>query len=263
MSTAKVVEVSGLGTRLGGQWLLRGLDMVLRRGETLALIGPSGGGKSLLLRQILGLLEPDEGQVGVFGIPMHGLADDDRRRISRRSGVLFQQGALFSALTIYDNIAFPIRELRRDGLTISEAMVDDLVRLKLAMVGLKPEVASQLPSELSGGMVKRAALARALALDNELLFLDEPTSGLDPASARDFDELYRELHEEMGLSGLIVTHDRNTLAAVADRVAVLGEGRILTSGTPTEVADYDHPFTRQFFASRDYRARRPNVREGN
>lgn len=263
MSTANVVEVSGLGTRLGGQWLLRGLDMVLRRGETLALIGPSGGGKSLLLRQILGLLEPDEGQVGVFGLPMHGLGDDDRRRISRRSGVLFQQGALFSALTIYDNIAFPIRELRRDGIAIAEAMVDDLVRLKLAMVGLEPGVAGQLPSELSGGMVKRAALARALALDNELLFLDEPTSGLDPASARDFDELYRGLHEEMGLSGLIVTHDRNTLAAVADRVAVLGEGRILTSGTPAEVAAYDHPFTRQFFASRDYTACPSNEREGN
>lgn len=251
MSTASVVEVSGLGTRMGGQWLLRGVDLVLQQGETLALIGSSGGGKSLILRQILGLLEPDEGQVEVFGMPMHGLAADDRRRISRRSGVLFQQGALFSALTVYDNIAFPIRELRRDGIKIDPVMIDDLVRLKLAMVGLKPEVAGQMPSELSGGMIKRAALARALALDNELLFLDEPTSGLDPASAREFDELYLGLHEEMGLSGLIVTHDRNTLAALADRVAVLGEGRILTTGTPAEVAAYDHPFTRQFFASRD------------
>lgn len=259
MSTAEatdIVAVSGVGTRLGGQWLLRGVDLVLRQGETLAVIGPSGGGKSLILSHMLGLRAPDEGQVEVFGISMQGLTDEDRRRISRRSGVLFQQGALFSALTIYDNIAFPIRELRKDGIRVDEDMIDDLVRLKLSMVGLKPEVAGKLPSELSGGMIKRAALARALALDNELLFLDEPTSGLDPASAREFDELYLGLHEQIGLSGLIVTHDRDTLAALADRVAVLGEGRILTTGTLAEVADYDHPFTRQFFAPRADTGRR-------
>ncbi len=204
----------------------------------------------MLLRYIIGLHEPDEGQIQVFGTPIHHLTEDETRRVSRRWGVLFQQGALFSALTVYDNIAFPIRELRRDGEVVPKAMVDDLVRMKLDMVGLKPEVARQWPSELSGGMVKRAGMARALILDAELLFLDEPTTGLDPAAAGEFTELYLGLRQELNLSGFIITHDLDTLAALADRVAVLVDGRILTTGTLAEVADYDHPFTRQFFAPR-------------
>src|SRR5699024_3697241 len=170
------------------------------------------------------------------------------RQLGRRWGVLFQQGALFSSLSVFDNIAFPIRELRRDGQRVSEAMVTDLVNVKLAAVGLEPDVGHLMPDALSGGMIKRVALARALALDPELLFLDEPTSGLDPASSNDFRRLYAELHKDAGLSGLIVTHDLVTLASVSDQVAVLVDGRILTQGPLEEVRRMSHPFIERFFS---------------
>ncbi|HET7313137.1 ABC transporter ATP-binding protein [Salinisphaera sp.] len=242
-----VVEVADLGARIDKRWLLRGLDLRLEQGETLAVIGTSGGGKSLMLRHLIGLSEPDEGTVDVLGIRISHLDRVQMRQLGRRWGVLFQQGALFSALPVFDNIAFPMRELRRDGLDMPESMIADLVSLKLAAVGLDPEVGPQMPDALSGGMIKRVALARALALDPELLFLDEPTAGLDPASATDFHRLYKHLHKDMGLSGLIVTHDRATLASVADRVAVLDEGRILTVGTLDEVRHVSHPFIERFF----------------
>lgn len=242
-----VVDVAGLGARIDKRWLLRGLDLQLRRGETLAVIGASGGGKSLMLRHIIGLQKPTEGRIDVLGASIGHLNNAEMRRLSRRWGVLFQQGALFSALPVFDNIAFPMRELRRGGLTVPEAMVADLVGLKLSAVGLDPDVGNYMPDELSGGMNKRAALARALALDPELLFLDEPTAGLDPASAHDFHQLYKHLHKEMGLSGLIVTHDRSTLKSVADRVAILVDGRILTVGSLDEVRATSHPFIDRFF----------------
>lgn len=242
------IEVEGLGSRIEGRWILRGLDLRLMRGETLALIGRSGGGKSLLTRHIIALNKPVEGQITVLGAHMGRLDEREQRLLSRRWGVLFQQGALFSALNVFDNIGFPMRELRRDGLDVPEDLVADLVAVKLAAVGLDPDVGNRMPDELSGGMVKRAALARALALDPELLFLDEPTAGLDPAAARDFHHLYGELHKEIGLSGLIVTHNRATLEALADRVAVLLDGKIMTVGPLSQVRQMPHPFIERFFA---------------
>lgn len=253
MSTAPdsdlVVDVRGLGTRIGSNWLLRELDLEVKKGETLAVIGASGGGKSLMLRHIIGLNVPSEGTVDVLGIRLEHLNRSQMRQLGRRWGVLFQKGALFSSLSVFDNIAFPMRELRRDGLHISEAMVADLVSVQLAAVGLEPQVGKQMPDALSGGMIKRVALARALALDPELVFFDEPTAGLDPASTTDFHRLYRDLHKDMGLSGLIVTHDRTTLSAVADRIAVLVDGHILMQGTLAEVRDVSHPFIERFFAT--------------
>lgn len=246
---APVVEIADLGARIDGRWILRGLDLRVERGETLAVIGASGGGKSLMLRHVIGLSEPAAGRIDVLGVRISHLDRTRMRQLSRRWGVLFQQGALFSSLPVFDNIAFPMRELRRDGLDMPDAMIADLVSIKLASVGLAPEVGHQMPDALSGGMIKRVALARALALDPELLFLDEPTAGLDPASATDFHRLYKHLHKDMGLSGLIVTHDRSTLACVADRVAILNEGRILTVGTLEEVRRFPHPFVERFFAT--------------
>lgn len=245
-----VIRVEGLKKQVGETWIHRGVDLEVREGEILAVIGESGGGKTMLLHQIIRLLEPTQGRVHVFGEPVHHLEGYDARRISRRWGVLFQQGALFSALNIFDNIAFPMRELRKDGAHIEESMINDLVRVKLEMVGLEQDVAWKMPAELSGGMVKRAALARALALEADLLFLDEPTAGLDPKSAGDFDELFVELHEELRLSAFMITHDLETLAALADRVAVMVDGRILTAGTLDKVSEYDHPFIKKFFQPR-------------
>ncbi len=245
-----VVEVEGLSTRLNGQWIHRDLDLRMRRGEVLALVGGSGSGKTVLMHQILGLRRPAAGSVRVLGDPIHHLSPAEVRRRGRRWGVLFQQGALFSALNIFDNVAFPMRELRKDGEPIDEGSIRELVFLKLAMVGLEVEDAWKFPSELSGGMTKRAALARALALEAELLFLDEPTTGLDPILAAEFDSLLLELRRELRLSALMITHDLNSLAALSDRVAILGEGRVLTIGTLEEVARFDHPFVRQFFHHR-------------
>jgi phospholipid/cholesterol/gamma-HCH transport system ATP-binding protein len=244
------VEVEDLSTRLNGTWIHRKLNLDIYRGEVLAIIGESGGGKTMLLRQIIRLLSPTEGHIRVFGEPVHHLEGYEARRISRRWGVLFQQGALFSALNIFDNIAFPMRELQKDGEKIDEDMVNDLVRVKLDMVGLKPDVTWKWPSELSGGMVKRAAMERALALEPELLFLDEPSAGLDPIAAKGLDELFVELRRDLNLRALLITHDLETLAGLADRVAVLVEGKILTTGTLEEVSEYDHPFLRQFFDPR-------------
>ena len=245
-----VVRVENLTTRFGDKVIHSGLSIEARANEVLAVIGASGSGKSVLLHQMVGLLTPDAGDIHVLGKRLHHLGNRESRELRRRWGILFQRGALFSALSVADNIAFPLRELRGDGEWIDEATIADLVALKLHMVGLTPEDGAKFPSELSGGMTKRAALARALALEAELLFLDEPTSGLDPVSARSFDTLLRELQSDLGLSIIMITHDLHNLAALADRVAVLADGELLAVDTLEAIAEIDHPFIHDFFRRR-------------
>lgn len=240
-----LIRVDGLGTRFGRQWVLRGIDLEVGRGEILALVGGSGSGKTTLLRQVVGLLRPSEGVISLFGEPQ---GEGDRQTVQarqRRLGMLFQHGALFSALNVFDNVAFPLRELR----VLREADIRELVFAKLGMVELDAAVAWRMPAELSGGMVKRVALARALALDPELLLLDEPTAGLDPDRSGSFVRLIRGLHAALNLTVVFVTHDLDTLAALATRVAVLVEGRILAQGRLDEVVQVDHPFIERFFRS--------------
>ena len=240
-----VIDIRGLVTRFGSNVVHDGLDLALPAGEVLALVGGSGSGKTTLLRQVIGLLRPQQGQIRVFGQPLFSgdaLAD---RQLRRRFGVLFQQGALFSALNVLENIAFPLRELR----WLDRDAINDLVMIKLAMVELEPQHAWLMPAELSGGMIKRVALARALALEPELLLLDEPTAGLDPDSSEAFVALIRRLRDQLGLTVVLVTHDLDTLAALATQVAVLGERRILAYGPLDHVMKHDHPFIRSFFCA--------------
>ena len=240
-----IIEIRGLHTRFGDTVIHNGIDLDVNAGQILGLVGGSGSGKTTLLREIVGLLAPNRGKVNLFG---HPVLDPDpliRRSVRRRFGMLFQQGALFSALSVFDNIAFPLRELR----VLDEGIINDLVHLKLEMVELEPRHAHLMPAELSGGMVKRVALARALSLEPELLVLDEPTAGLDPDLADNFVNLIRMLQHELGFTVVMVTHDLDTLAGLASRVAVLAEQRIIACGSPAEVLAVDHPFIRNFFCS--------------
>ncbi len=239
------IDIRGVWTRYGDAVIHRDIDLSVAAGETLGLVGGSGSGKTTLLREIVGLLEPDAGSVRVFG---HAVLDPDlrvRRMVRRRFGMLFQQGALFSALSVFDNIAFPLRELR----VLDDGLIRDLVLLKLQMVELEPHQGRMMPAELSGGMVKRVALARALALEPELLVLDEPTAGLDPDRGENFVKLIRMLQKELGFTVVMVTHDLDTLAGLATRIAVLADQRIIACGTAAEVVAVDHPFIRNFFCS--------------
>ncbi|HEX7369170.1 MAG TPA: ATP-binding cassette domain-containing protein [Rhodanobacteraceae bacterium] len=245
-----VIEVRGLCKRLGGQPVHRALDLTVKRGELLSVIGASGSGKTTLLQQIIGLMPPDAGSIRVLGKTINHLEQWEARLLRRRWGVLFQQSALFSAMNVYDNLAFPVRELRKEGLDVDEEALREGIALKLHMVGLEPEVAFKYPFELSGGMAKRASLARALMLEAELLFLDEPTSGLDPAAASELDTLLRELHEQLGLTALMITHDIYSVAALSDRIAVLADGKLVTTGNLQEVARFEHPFIMDFFRAR-------------
>jgi phospholipid/cholesterol/gamma-HCH transport system ATP-binding protein len=245
MADGPVIEVRKLSTRFGSVWVHRDLDLAVEAGEMVALVGGSGSGKTTLLRQLLGLLQPTAGEIRLFGAPLFGGGLERERALRRRFGVLFQQGALFSAFNVFDNIAFQLRELQ----CLDEATIRDLVMLKLDLVELLPRHAQLMPAELSGGMIKRVALARALALDPELLMLDEPTAGLDPDRSDGFVRLIRSLGEELGLTVLLVTHDLDTLAALATRVAVLAEQRILAYGPIAEVVRVDHPFVHNFFLS--------------
>ncbi|MEW6164305.1 MAG: ATP-binding cassette domain-containing protein [Pseudomonadota bacterium] len=240
-----VIAIRDLSTRFGEVWVHRHLDLEIAAGEMVALVGGSGSGKTTLLRQIIGLLTPTEGDISLFGEPLFGGGVVRERALRQRFGVLFQQGALFSAFSVFDNIAFPLRELK----TLDEDTIRDLVLLKLEMVELLPRHAALMPAELSGGMVKRVALARALALEPELLLLDEPTAGLDPDRSDSFVRLTRMLGEELGLTVVLVTHDLDTLAALATRVAVLAEQRILAYGPVDGIMRVDHPFIRNFFHS--------------
>jgi phospholipid/cholesterol/gamma-HCH transport system ATP-binding protein len=244
-----VIEVRNLWTRFGRQIVHRGVNLVVYRGEVLSLVGGSGSGKTVLMRQMLGLETPGRGTVHVFGQSLHG-DGGELRGLRNRWGVLFQEGALFSALNVYDNVALPLRELKR----LDESLIRDLVLLKLCMVNIEARHATKMPAELSGGMVKRVALARALALEPELLFLDEPTAGLDPDRSESFVALLKGLQSELGLTVVMITHDLDSLAALSDRVAVLADQKLVAIGRVEEVAAVDHPFIQNFF--RGERARR-------
>jgi len=238
-----IIKVSDIVVGFGDKIILNHLNLDVYRGEILGFVGTSGGGKSVLTRTILGLVPKREGVVEVFGENLDDLNESQRSALERRWGVLFQQGALFSSLTVKQNIQFPLREY----LKLSQRMLDDIAFAKIEMVGLKPDVAEKLPSELSGGMIKRAALARSLALDPEILFLDEPTSGLDPIGAGDFDELIRTLQQTLGLTVFMVTHDLDSLHTVCDRIAALGEGKIIAQGTIDDMMRATHPWLRAYF----------------
>jgi phospholipid/cholesterol/gamma-HCH transport system ATP-binding protein len=240
---APIIRVRGLANRFGTQVVHDGLDLDVRRGEILGVVGGSGTGKSVLLRTIVGLNRPRAGSIEVFGQRIDQLHGQARQAVERRWGVLFQDGALFSSLTVAQNVQAPMKE----HLRLPRALLDGLAAVKISMVGLPPEAGAKYPSELSGGMRKRAGLARALALDPELLFLDEPTAGLDPIGAAAFDELLRRLQRTLGLTVFLVTHDLDTLYAVCDRIAVLAEKRVLVVGTMAEMLRHEHPWIREYF----------------
>ena len=243
-SDAPIVDVKNLWTTFGkGKDAFnvhQDLQFSVQRGEILSLVGGSGSGKTVLLRQILGLMQPSRGTVTVLGRPASEMG---REGAASRVGMLFQQGALFSAFNVLDNVAFALRE---QG-TLPESLVRDAALVKLQMVGLKPEHASRMPADLSGGMIKRVALARALIMDPPLLLLDEPTAGLDPSSSDDFCALLRELHAALHLTVVMVTHDLDTLFALSTRAAVLADKQVLVTGPPQEVAHFAHPFVKHFF----------------
>jgi phospholipid/cholesterol/gamma-HCH transport system ATP-binding protein len=252
------IRVRGLEVAFGERVVMQGLDLDLWRGEVLGFVGASGAGKSVLTRTILGLQRKRAGLIEADGRDLDALSMTERRQVERGWGVLFQQGALFSSLTVRQNIEAPMRE----HLDISASLRAELAMLKLRLVGLPPDAAEKSPSELSGGMIKRAALARALALDPGVLFLDEPTAGLDPISAGAFDELIATLQATLGLTVFMVTHDLDSLYAICDRVAVLGEGRVLAVGTIAELLTSDEPWIREYFHGSRGAGRAPPTRAG-
>lgn len=243
MAGEAIVEVNSICTRFGAAVVHENVSLTVQRGEIFALVGGSGCGKSTLLREIILLQPPQSGSIRVFGQEVLGLDDEAALPLRRRWGVMFERGALFSSLTVLENVGLPLRE----HTDLDDDVIDELAALKIALTGLPPSAGAKFPNELSGGMRKRAALARALALEPELVFLDEPTAGLDPLSASGFDELVKNLKESLGLTIMMVTHDLDLLWRVADRVAVLGENRVLGIGTMTELAQAEHPIIREYF----------------
>jgi phospholipid/cholesterol/gamma-HCH transport system ATP-binding protein len=242
-SNGAVIEINKVSTRFGDHVVHSELDLEVRQSEVFALVGGSGSGKSTLLREMILLHRPDSGSIRVLGVDLNELTDEGALELRRRWGVMFQHGGLFGSLSVNENLGLPLRE--HTGL--DDVLIDEIVAWKLAMTGLEPEVGAQYPSELSGGMMKRASLARALALDPELLFLDEPTAGLDPESAGGVDLLVRKLRDMFGLTIVMITHDLDLLWQVADRVAVLGEGKVQGIGSMSELSHLDNPAIRQFF----------------
>lgn len=238
-----IIRAKDVSVRFGSKQILENLNLDVRRGEILGFVGPSGAGKSVLLRTILGLSAKQSGTIEVFGTDYERAGDTERLAVEQRWGVLFQQGALFSSLTVLENIQVPMREY----LDLSPKLMEELARLKIDLVGLAADAAGKYPSELSGGMIKRAALARALSLDPDIVFLDEPTSGLDPIGAAEFDELIMTLRDTLGLTVYMVTHDLDSLFQACDRIAVLGQRRVLVEGPLETMLEHDDPWVRSYF----------------
>jgi len=238
-----IISVRDVTVAFGEKVVLDKLSLDVLRGEILGFIGPSGSGKSVLMRAILGLTRKRSGRIELFGLDVDKTTDLQRMAIDMRMGVLFQHGALFSALTVLENIQVPMREY----LDLPRRLMDELAMLKIQLVGLPPDAALKFPHQLSGGMIKRAALARALALDPDVVFLDEPTSGLDPIGAAEFDELVGKLRDTMGLTVYMVTHDLDSLFSVCDRIAVLGQKRVIVEGTIEDMLQVEEPWVKSYF----------------
>ncbi len=245
MTSQPAIHIRDLIVGFDDRTVLDGVCVDVNRGEVFGFVGGSGSGKSVLLRTIIGLIQSRAGAIDVLGARLTGASEKERQKVERRWGILFQQGALFSSLNVIENVQFPMREF----LDLSPAMLTEVARLKLDMVGLKATDYTKLPSELSGGMIKRVALARALAMDPELVFLDEPTSGLDPISAGDFDDLIRTLQQTLGITVFMITHDLQSLYTVCDRVGVLAEGKVVAVGTIPEILKSPHPWVQEYFRS--------------
>jgi phospholipid/cholesterol/gamma-HCH transport system ATP-binding protein len=241
-----IVTISDLIVDFGTQRVLDGVNLDVRAGEILGIVGGSGAGKSVLLRTIIGLVRKNSGSIGIFGETVDGLDEAAWRAIEHRWGVLFQGGALFSSLTVRENVEFPMRQLMR----LSDRQMADLAMIKLEMVGLNANDSVKMPSALSGGMTKRVALARALALDPEIVFLDEPTSGLDPITAGEFDRLIRTLQQTLGLTVFMVTHDLESLSTACDRIAALADGKIVAEGPMATMLESQHPWVKAYFGGR-------------
>jgi len=241
-----VLEVQDIVTRFGADVVHDGVSFAVTRGEVVALIGGSGTGKSVLLKEMIGLLEPSGGRVRLLGTDVWASPQEEIDRLRRRFGMLFQDGALFSSLSVAENIAVPLRE----HTDLPDALISPLVGFKLSLVGLSPDVGRKSPAELSGGMRKRVALARALALEPEILFLDEPTSGLDPIGARAFDSLVRALSDSLGLTVFMVTHDLDTLLSIIDRTIALSKGKVIADGPVGTVMRSEHPWIHEYFSAR-------------
>ncbi len=240
-----VIEVKGLKNRLGGQWVHSDVNFTVNRGEIFAIIGGSGSGKTTVLRSLLMLMEPTAGEIRIFGQDIRHLNEREANRIRRRWGMMFQHSALFSAMTVLENVMFPLQELSH----LSKKIIQDLAMLKISLVGLPEEAAAKHPDELSGGMQRRAAAARAIAMDPELLFLDEPTSGLDPLSAKQFDHLLLFLRDTLDLTVVVVSHDIESLKRITDRVAFLGEGKVLNIAPMGDLMRDPHPLIVDYFSN--------------
>ena len=258
MTEQPIITVRGLKNSFGEQVVHEGLDLDVRRGEILGVVGGSGTGKSVLMRSIIGLQTPESGEIEVLGENMIGRSEDEAKNIRRRWGILFQNGALFSTLTVAENVEVPIREYFP---FLRPPLLDEIASYKIAMSGLPVEAGPKFPAELSGGMRKRAGLARALALDPELLFLDEPTAGLDPIAAAAFDELILALQKRLELTVFLITHDLDTLHSICDRVAVIADKKVIAVGTIPELLSLDHPWIQEYFNGPRGRAAAVNYKE--